>query len=94
MTNKNYNTHLNSYNEAEALDQLIKAAHSLMTKVADSFESADDSAENYEFTITVDGIQTAFYAGGPQIEALYSFIKHIADENFYYVDFDKMSVEG
>lgn len=94
MTNNNYSTHLNNYKESEALDQLLKSAISLIDKVAKSFESDSDSDENYEFTINVDGTQTAFYAGGPQIEALYAFIEHIAAENFYDVDIDGGTVKG
>ena len=90
MTNKNYCTNLPGYNEAEALQQLLQAASSALDKQCKSFEAGIDSDE--EFTITVNGVQTAFYLGGPQFDALIKFIKSIAAENFYSVDVDKHTV--
>ena len=90
MTNKNYSTSLPTYKESEALDQLLKAAHNAIEKQNDSFDT--DNEYNDEFTITINGKQTAFYLGGPQLDALIAFAQHIASENFYEVDINSMSV--
>ena len=92
MTNKNYKTTLPSYNEPEALDQLLKAAEAAIERQNDAFDTADEY--NDEFTITINGTQTAFYLGGPQFDALLAFVDHIAAENLYAVDFNKMTVTG
>lgn len=90
MTNKNYRTTLPSYNEPEALNQLLKAAEAAIEKQNSSFDTDDEFYD--EFTITINGVQTAFYLGGPQFDALLAFVDHIAGENFYAVDFNKMTV--
>lgn len=94
MNNKQYTTHLSTYNEAEALEQLLKAAASAVEKVSKAFDENRNSDADVDFTITIDGVQTAFICGGPQIEALYSFIKHVASENWYEVDFHERTVKG
>ena len=73
------------YNEAEALQQLMRAADA----------ACDDSVERMtqhkdfsgQFTININGQSIAFYLGGPQIDALFAFIEHIAAENFHEVNF-------
>lgn len=90
MSNKNYTTHLNQYNEPDALQQLLVAMHDALVKQNERFESDDWLGD--EFTITVNGIQTAFYLGGPQADAIYAFVQHIASENGYEVDIDKNTV--
>lgn len=94
MTNKHYNAGLNSYNEAEALQQLLRAANDTLDAEVERLDTNADDALIDQFTITIGGVQTAFFLGGPQIEALYRFIKHIADENFYDVDIDNGTVTG
>lgn len=92
MSNKQYNTALNTYNEAEALQQLLRAAHEAIVADNDRIESNADYSLD-QFTITIAGVQTAFHLGGPQLEALYRFVQHVATENFYTVDFDRLTVE-
>lgn len=92
--NKNYTTHLNSYDEAAALQQLLQAANAMLEAENQRFDADSDDVCCDEFTITVAGIQTAFIAGAPQYEALMQFIQHIAAENMYDVDFDKQTVKG
>jgi hypothetical protein len=90
--NKHYNTKLTSYNEAEALEQLLKNSLAALRASNDRIEAdAEDAWQDY-FTITINGIQTAFYLGGPQFEALIAFINQIADENFYEVNVDEETV--
>lgn len=94
MTNKNYDIN-NQYNEAEALQQLLRAVHHGLDVANERFESDESSGSMFEqFHITVAGVQTAFVLGGPQVDALLAFIEHIAHENFYSVDFDKLTVIG
>ena len=88
--NKQHNTYLNEYNEAAALQQLLQALHSALDTQNKKFES--DSEDLDQFTITVGGVQTAFYLGGPQSEAIYKFVQHVANENFYEVDIHNATV--
>lgn len=90
MTNKNYSVHLNGYNEAAALQRLLDAANSALDEQEKRLTAGDYTLE--QFTITVGGVQTAFLLGGPQYTALCEFIQHIADENFYEVDFKEATV--
>jgi hypothetical protein len=92
MSNKNYSTHLSTYKEADALQQLIVALNDALSD--ERFEQHEKDVMNDQFTITVNGVQTAFYLGGPQAEGLFAFVKHIADENFYEVDINKGTVVG
>lgn len=91
--NKNYSTHLSSYSEAAALQQLMQAAADAIDAENQRFEADSNNIVFEEFTITVAGVQTAFILGGVQYQALVEFVKSIADENFYAVDFDKQTVE-
>ena len=92
MQVKNYTTR-HQYNEAEALQQLLAAVNNALDAQNKRFEQQPDDYIDEEFTITVNGIQTAFILGGPQSQALFEFIQHIADENFYAVDFNNAIVE-
>ena len=99
MQNKFYSTELSSYNEAKALQQLLNATLDAaeFQNDANDRELADKECNDWtdlEFTITVNGIQTAFMLGGPQQEALYAFINHIANENAYEVDIPGRTVKG
>lgn len=85
MKNELYDVNLPSYNEANALRQLLV---SIVRAAATDIE-LKESNEQYDggqIIITIGGIQTAFYLGGPQIDGLYAFAQQIADENFYSVD--------
>lgn len=90
MTNTQHNAALNNYKESAALEQLLKAADAALQLTDERLN--DDDYELDQFTITVGGIQTAFVMGAPQYEALLAFIQHIADENLYAVDFNKLTV--
>ena len=91
--NKNYSTHLNSYSEAAALQQLLQAANAALDAENQRIEADSDDAYREQFTITIAGVQTAFILGGPQYQALTEFIQSIAAENFYAVDFDNATVK-
>ena len=90
MTNNQYNVALKSYNQAAALEQLLKTAHAAVDNFIDRMD--DDERGHFQFTITINGVQTAFMFGSPQHDALLSFIEHIADEYGYIVDYDNETV--
>lgn len=52
--------------------------------------SAVDNTQ--QFTININGKQHAFMLGAAQYEALIQFIKHIASENIYDVDYENNKV--
>lgn len=84
-TNKQYDASMETYRESAALQQLLEAIDS----AAQADSNRSDEANEFicsQFTITVGGVQTAFWLGGPQIDALCDFVRHIAAENFYTVD--------
>jgi len=94
--NNQYTVAHNNYNEAAALQQLLEATDATLHEWNEMAEEALQRKEDFdvaEFTITVGGVQTAFILGGPQVEALYRFVKHIAAENMYYVDVHTQTVE-
>lgn len=98
VDNTQYDTTLNSYDEPKALQQLLTSANNELTRINDEYTAALNVDKNSElpfseFTITVGGVQTAFYLGGPQFDALLAFIQHIADENGYSVDVNSCTVE-
>lgn len=90
MTNNQYNVALKSYNQVAALEQLLKTAHAAVDNFLDRMD--DDERECYQFTIIIDGVQTAFRFGGISYDALLSFIGHIAHECGYSVDYDNETV--
>ena len=86
-------TYLPNYSESAALTDLLRCINSEAEEQNYRLEF-DETADVYsQFTITVAGRSIAFLAGGPQIEALYKFVEHIAEENLYNVDYEKMIVE-
>lgn len=89
--NTQYTTALSTYDEATALQQLLEATDTAIDNWQKEFEN--DKSFFEEFTITIGGVQTAFILGGPQMEALYQFVKHIGRENCYYVDISTNTVE-
>lgn len=90
IKNEQYSTELKTYCEPAALQQLLQSVHTAMTNQNDAYDAGEEYLD--EFTITVAGVQTAFIMGGPQAEALYRFIEHIAAENLYIVDYDTMTL--
>lgn len=90
--NEQYSTRLDTYLESKALQQLLDNTNAALDHVVEELEAGRIIDE--DITITVNGIQTAFFVSGPQVEAIYAFIKHLALENFYHVDFDEMIVHG
>lgn len=90
MTNKYYRTQLSTYKESEALQQLLDAINDAISN--ERLEQLEDDVMNDEFVIIVNGVQTAFYLGGPQVEGLYAFMQHIASENFYTVDINNGNI--
>ena len=91
--NIQYDTNLNSYKEAKALQQLLRAIDDAERLDNEKFASGDENIPLDQFTITIAGIQTAFIVGGPQTDALREFVAYIASDNGYAVDFDKSTVE-
>lgn len=98
-----HTTFSNSYNEAEALQQLLQTTTETLSHLDDNIVKMCDNGETVEstdldvvdeFYITVGGIQTAFYIGPAQYEALCAFIRHLAGENLYEVNFDDCTVKG
>ena len=47
---------------------------------------------NQQFTININGKQHAFMLGAAQYEALIQFVKHIASENRYDIDYENNKV--
>ena len=92
MTNNNYNVSTLSYKESEALQQLLTAANDALVRDNERFEQRAADAGSESFTITVNGVQTAFILGGPQFDAICNFIQTIADENGYAVDYNNGTV--
>lgn len=80
------------YSECLALQDLLRATSSELSKVVAALESGKDDYSS--FTINIGGKSIAFNLGGPQAEALFQFIRHIEAENGYDVDFDKQTVDG
>lgn len=88
--NKHYRTGLSTYNEAEALQQLMQTINTALSD--ERFKQSEDDVMSDEILITIGGTQTAFYLGGPQVDGLMAFIDHIANENGYEVDFKNSTV--
>ena len=47
---------------------------------------------NQQFTININGKQHAFMLGAAQYEAIIQFVKHIASENIYDIDYENNKV--
>lgn len=88
-----YNTHIDGYSESAALQFLLRAAHNALEADLERIEKNDDYTTD-QFTISVGGVTCAFLLGGPQYDALISFVEHIAGENLYTVNLDNLTVEG
>lgn len=82
--------HRDDYKEWRAIDQLLKAMHVATTDDTQHFVNGTNGSR--QFFISIGGQQIAFGLGGPQLEGLYQFIKQIAAENFYEVDFEQNAV--
>lgn len=87
-------TYLPNYSESAALQDLLKCVNTALDERNYRFEIDPQNAVDDQFIITVGGRSIAFYLGGPQTEALFRFVEHIAGENLYSVDFDKLTVDG
>lgn len=88
-----YDTSLDNYNEAEALQTLLRAIHAELKKDNERMER-DNTDTCPSFSISIGGKSIAFWLGGPQAEALFDFIRHIADENMHNIDITKGHVQG
>lgn len=88
-----HSTKIVNYSEAAALQDLLRCINEEMS--AQNYrQQFDDLTDEYsEFTISVAGRSVAFLLGRPQFEALYRFIEHIAAENLYAIDNEKLTVE-
>lgn len=73
--------------------EAINEALNVNTDAARSAQcmSIDDSST---FSIIINGRSIEFGLGGPQCEALYAFVNHIAAENAYGVDLATNTVTG
>lgn len=95
-----YSTLIDGYDEAAALQELLQTTNRICQKMNSRYEealttgnaSADPVDEQY--TINIGGKSIAFHLGGPQVDALYAFIEHIAGENMYQCDIDAGTVIG
>lgn len=87
-----YNNVHDDYSECAALQDLLQATCRELDRGCKRLEVGSYDYSN--FTINIGGKSIAFNLGGPQAEALFRFISHIADENAYEVDFDKQTVDG
>ena len=92
MTNNTYNANLSGYKESAALQRLLEAVDIALHDQNERFESDDADWLNDQIIISIAGVQTAFYLGGPQVDAIYAFVQHIADENGYEVDINRNTV--
>ena len=79
--------------EATELQKLLRAASTALNELADREEIAGLDVEA-NFTITINDQTCTFVLGAPQVEGLYAFINHIADENWHIVDFENKTVTG
>ena len=90
--NNQYRTSLSTYKESEALQQLVRTVNNALTN--ERFQQFEHDVMTDEILITVNGVQTAFYLGGPQMDGLFAFVDYIANENGYAVNFDEGTVVG
>lgn len=75
------------YPEHAECDKLLKATNNAL----DIFcEHGIDS----EIIIIINDTVAHFGLGGPQAEAIYAFINHLAAENFHAVDIENSTVTG
>ena len=89
----NSNVNNKKYSEAAALQQLLESLDKALEVMNSDFEQSNDyDYLNEQITITIGGISTAFLLGGPQAQAIYVFVQHIAEENGYSVDVRKNTV--
>ena len=86
-----HNANHPDYNEAEALEQLLKAIDEAADINDKLFDLSLDSSEN--ITIIVGSKLIQLYLGGPQIQGLCKMVSSIADENGYEVDFNENTVK-
>lgn len=73
--------------EANELDRLLKAVKS-------NLESDLENDIYSRFEIHINNEVITLSLGAPQAEGLYRLIEHIADENFYLVDYNNHEVKG
>jgi uncharacterized membrane protein len=91
MTKKNTSdVSCRNYNEAAALQQLLQSIDAALEDSNERIEQLEDYSG--QFTININGQSIAFLLGGPQVAALQAFVSHVADENFYDVDFAECTV--
>lgn len=88
---KTSNIYNKNYSESAALQELLKAKKIAADAMFEAFDNDEDYDE--QFTINIGGKSIAFMLGGTQMQALNEFVKSIADENFYEVDFEECTVE-
>jgi len=85
------NTQHQNYRESAALQTLLEALSAALEDSNNHFDETGDWLDP-TITITVGGISTAFYLGGPQAQAICKFVESIAEENGYDVDFKNDTV--
>lgn len=76
-------------NEAKELTKLMQAITKQLNEDNERFEQNPDDA-SYEIshaTIVIGDTVCSILLGGPQTAGLHAMIQHIADENFYVVDY-------
>lgn len=78
------------YDEAAALQHLMRTIEAACDDSLERMQQHEDFTG--QFTINILGQSIAFYLGGPQTDALYAFIEHIAAENFHEINYTECSV--
>lgn len=79
-----------NYREAAALQCLMRAADAAIEDSMERMQHHQDYSG--QFTINIGGQSIAFFLGGPQVDALYAFIEHIAAENLHEVNHNERTV--
>lgn len=85
------NTQHKNYSEAAALQVLIRQLRLALVEMNDHFDDPDYLIAP-DINIVVGGVSTAFSLGGPQAQAIYTFVNSIAEENGYCVDLKEHTV--
>ena len=87
METKFYVVKRQYFTEHGECDKLLKATNKALETY---LENEIDS----EIVIVINDTIARFPLGGPQAEAIYAFIQHLAAENFHSVDIENSTVTG
>lgn len=94
MTTSTSRVNHKHYDEAAALQELLRTSSETINEMNDQYdETKQDEDFDVSFSIVIGGKSIAFILGGPQYQALHCFIESIAEENLYEVDYENMTVK-